>query len=68
MEFIAALIVTSSILGAGFFLGYNRNRSYYTTILIVIALIYVLFGFMEGTAQRILVESIIALVFVGMSI
>ncbi|HBS05563.1 MAG TPA: hypothetical protein DEA96_11390 [Leptospiraceae bacterium] len=68
MEFIAALIVTSSILGAGFLLGYNRDRSYYTTILIVIALIYVLFGFMEGTAQRILVESVIALIFIAAAI
>ncbi len=64
MEFIAALIVTGSILGAGFLLGYNRDRSYYSTILIVIALIYVLFGFMEGEPRRIIVEAVIALLFI----
>ena len=64
MELVAAIFVVISILAAGFILGYNRDRSYYTTILIVIALIYVLFGFMEGSVHRIVTESLIASVFI----
>src|SRR3982750_4895915 len=44
--------------------GFDRDRSFYPTVLIVIASYYVLFAVMSGSVETVLLESIIMAVFV----
>lgn len=46
------------------FSGLDRDRAFYPTVMIVIALLYDLFAVIGGSTQVLLVESLIALVFV----
>jgi len=64
MELIAALILCTFIGLTGHCLKFNQDRSYYPTILIVIALLYVLFGIMDGRLSIIIKESLVASLFV----
>jgi hypothetical protein len=48
--------------------GFDRDRSFYPTILIVIASYYVLFAAMGGSAQASIAESIAMTLFVGAAI
>jgi hypothetical protein len=68
MEFLAGLIATLAIVGLGYATRQARSLSFYSTVLIVIALGYVLFAAMAGTPRTILVESAIAAVFVGVAV
>jgi hypothetical protein len=43
--------------------GFDRDRAFYPTVLIVVALYYVLFAVMSGSVQTVLLESILATVF-----
>jgi hypothetical protein len=48
--------------------GFDRDRAFYPTVLIVIALYYALFAVMGGSVQALLVESLVIAVFVGAAI
>lgn len=48
--------------------GFDRDRSFYPTILIVIASYYVLFAAMGGSAQALIAETIAMILFVGVAI
>jgi hypothetical protein len=64
MEIIAGLIATIAVVGLGFAIRQGRSLSFYSSVLIVIALGYVLFAAMAGTPRTIVVESAIAVGFI----
>lgn len=68
MEFIAGLIAAAAIVGLGHATRQGRSLRFYSTVLVVIALAYVLFAVMAGTVQTMIVESAVAFVFIGVSI
>jgi hypothetical protein len=45
--------------------GLDRDRAFYPTVMIVIALLYVLFAVMGGSTNAILLESLVAVLFVA---
>ena len=59
----AVLIVT-----AGRASRFDRDRSLYPTTLVVIALLYVLFGVQSGAPVAVAAESAVALAFVGLAV
>lgn len=65
--FIGAVLALSVGLMARF-TGLDRDRAFYPTVLIVIALYYALFAVMGGSLQVLVIESIVIGVFVGASI
>ncbi|MDX1642182.1 MAG: hypothetical protein R3220_10820 [Balneolaceae bacterium] len=65
MILLSAIILCSFIAATGYYLNFNQDRSYYPTILIFIALLYVLFGVMDGRPSIIMKESVIASFFVA---
>jgi hypothetical protein len=67
MEIIAGLITALAIVGLGYATRQGRSLSFYSSVLIVIALAYVLFAVMDGTARTIIVEGAIAAVFVAVA-
>jgi hypothetical protein len=46
-------------------LGLDRERAFYPTVMIVIALYYVLFAIMGGSHQAFVIESLVATVFIA---
>ena len=59
MEYLIGLILSLVVAGFAIIVGFDRDRSFYPTVLIVIASYYVLFAVM-GASQRTLVIEIAA--------
>ena len=53
MEYLIGLLLALAVAGLAAFIGWDRDRSFYSTVLIVIASYYVLFAVM-GASRRIL--------------
>lgn len=68
MEYVIGLLLGIIVALMGFVLQYDRDRSYYPTLLMVIASGYILFGAMSGSLETTIIESLIALVFIGIAI
>ena len=68
MEIIAGLTAAAAIVGLGAATRQGRSPAYYSVVLIVIALAYVLFAAMAGASRTIVVESAIAAVFVAVAV
>lgn len=67
MEYIIGIIAA---IGVGLFatvIGFDKDRSFYPVVLIVIAALYLLFAAMAGSSESFLAETIPALVFVTMA-
>ena len=48
--------------------GFDRDRAFYPTVLIVVASYYVLFAVMSGSVQTVLLESIVTALFAGAAV
>lgn len=68
MEILAGLIVAVALVGLGYATRQGRSLAFYGTVLIVIALAYVLFAVMAGGSRTIIVESAIATVFIAVAV
>jgi len=68
MEIIAGLITGIAIVGLGYATWQGRSLPFYGSVLIAIALAYVLFAVMAGTPRTIIVESAIATGFVAVAV
>ena len=67
MEFV---IGVAAAVGVGLFatvIGFDKERSFYPVVLIVIATLYLLFAAVAGSADSFIAEAIPALVFVAMA-
>jgi hypothetical protein len=63
MEYIVGVALALFVCGAASWLGMDRDRVFYPTILIVIAWYYVLFAVINGSGKVLLSEVAIAAVF-----
>ncbi len=68
MEFVIGLLLAIIVALVAFVFQYDRDRSFYPTILIIVASYYVLFGLISGSIETTIIESLVALVFVGIAI
>jgi hypothetical protein len=68
MKIIAGLFASAAIIGLGRATQQLRLLPFYSTVLIVIAVVYVLFAVMAGAPRTIAVESSIAIAFVGLAV
>jgi hypothetical protein len=68
MEIIAGLIATIAIVALGYVTRQGRSLAFYSTVLIVISLAYVLFAVMAGASRAIIVECAIAAVFIAVAV
>lgn len=65
MEYVVGIVAA---VGVGLFatgIGFDKDRSFYPVVLIVIATLYLLFAVMAGSTEVLVAESIPALVFVA---
>lgn len=60
MEYIIGLVLAAAVAGLGTAVGFDRERSFYSTVLIVVASYYVLFAAMGAPRNIVIVESVVA--------
>jgi hypothetical protein len=60
VEYLIGLILSVAVAGFATTTGFDRDRAFYPTVLIVIASYYVLFAVMGGSSRALLVETIVA--------
>jgi hypothetical protein len=65
MAYLIGFVLALAVSAYATALRLERDRAFYPTVLIVIAFLYVLFGAMGGSGRAIVVESLIAGVFVA---
>lgn len=63
MEYLVGLILSLAVVASTSLIGLERERAFYPTVLIVIALYYVLFAVMGGSAHTVVMEIVFASVF-----
>lgn len=68
MEFLVGAVLALSVGLSATFLGLDRDRAFYPTVMIVIASYYALFAVMGGSVHALAVESIVIVAFLGASI
>ena len=68
MAYLIGLVLAAVLCGAAWCAGFDRERVFYPTMLIVIASYYVLFAVMGGENASLLLESLIACAFLALAI
>ena len=58
MPYVVGIVLSLGVAVFARRVGFDRDRAFYPTVLIVIASYYVLFAAMSGSAQTVLLESI----------
>src|SRR6476646_6456339 len=64
MEYLIGVILTLAVIVFAAVIGFDRERAFYPTVLIVIASYYALFAVMGASTRTLIIESIVAGVFV----
>ena len=64
MEYLIGVILTLAVAAFAAVIGFDRDRAFYPTVLIVIASYYALFAAMGASTRTLIIESIVAGVFV----
>jgi len=68
MEFLIGIVLAAGVGLFTTFLGMDRDRALYPATLIVIAFLYDLFAVMGGSSRALVMESIAAVIFVGLAV
>jgi hypothetical protein len=63
MEYAIGLILAISVAALAYVVGFDRDRAFYPTVLMVIASYYILFAAMHGSGATVVVESVVAIGF-----
>lgn len=68
MAYLIGAVLALAIGGLASVVGLDRDRAFYPTVMVVIALYYVLFAVMAGSTNALLVEAAIATVFLAVTL
>jgi hypothetical protein len=68
LPFVIGIVASASVALFARKVGLDRDRAFYPTLMIVIALYYVLFAVMAGSIQTVLVESVVMLAFAAAAV
>ena len=60
MEYLIGLMLSLAVAGFAAIVGFDRERAFYPTVLIVIASYYVLFAAMGGSRHTLAIETVVA--------
>ena len=64
MPFVIGIVLSVGVALFARYVGLDRDRAFYPTVMIVIASYYVLFAAMSGSVQTVVLESVVMTVFV----
>jgi hypothetical protein len=68
MPYVIGIVVSVGVALFARFVGLDRHRAFYPTVLIVIASYYVLFAAMSGSVQTVVVESVVMALFAAVAV
>jgi hypothetical protein len=68
MEYAIGLILALAVAGLAHVSGFDRERAFYPTVLIVVASYYVLFAVMGGSRRTLAMEIVVASVFLSVAV
>jgi hypothetical protein len=68
MEYLIGVILSLAVAGFAAVIGFDRERAFYPTVLIVIASYYVLFAAMGASSHTLTIESVVAGVFLLLAV
>ena len=63
MPYVIGIVLSAGVAVFARSVGFDRDRAFYPTVMIVIALYYVLFAAMSGSVQTVLLESVVMSLF-----
>ena len=63
MPYVIGIVISAGVAVFARYVGFDRDRAFYPTVRIVIALYYVLFAAMSGSVQTVLLESVVMSLF-----
>jgi hypothetical protein len=63
MPYVVGIVLSGGAAVFARYVGFDRDRAFYPTVMIVIALYYVLFAVMSGSVQAVVIESAVMVVF-----
>lgn len=68
MPYLIGVVLAAGLLAFFWLVGFDRDRVFYPTVLIVIASYYILFAVMGGSRTALLSESVAATVFLALAV
>ena len=68
LPFVIGIVASAGVAVFARTVGLDRDRAFYPTVMIVIALYYVLFAVMTGSIQTVLAESVVMVVFAAAAV
>lgn len=68
MPFVIGIVVSVGVASFGRLVGFDRDRAFYPTVMIVVASYYVLFAAMSGSIQTVAIETAVMTLFVAAAV
>jgi hypothetical protein len=68
MDYVIGIVLALVVSGSAAQVGFDRDRVFYPTLLLVIASYYVLFAVMSGSVHAVLVESLVMTAFAALAV
>ena len=68
MEYLIGLMLSAAVAGSAVIIGFDRERSFYATVLVVIATYYVLFAVQGASTRTLALEIIVSSVFSAIAV
>ena len=68
LPFIIGIVLSAGVAVFARQVGLDRDRAFYPTVMIVIALYYVLFAVMSGSIQTVVIESVVMILFAAAAV
>jgi hypothetical protein len=68
MAYVIGLVPSAGVAFFARYVGFDRDRAFYPTVMIVIASYYVLFAAMSGSVQTVVIESVVMTLFVAAAV
>ena len=68
MAFLVGAILALTVGLSASFIGFDRDKAFYPTVMVVIASYYALFAVMGGSLQALAIESLVIIAFLGASV
>jgi hypothetical protein len=60
MEYLVGLLLAVAVVASAAIIGFDRERSFYSTVLIVVATYYILFAVMGASERTLIIEILVA--------
>jgi hypothetical protein len=68
MPYVIGLVLSAGVALFARYVGFDRDRAFYPTVMIVIAAYYVLFAAMSGSVQAVAIESMVMTLFAAAAV